>query len=450
LVLLVGAAAAAGVAGWWFDWYRAAPPLPPIELEDCDPEVADAIRQVTEGVRRKPRSVDAWGRLGKVLYAHNMLPAAEQCFAGAERLDAADPRWPYFRGICLTRRDNDAARRHLRRALGRCRNQEDANRVRLRFVELCLQDGETAEAETQLDELEALQSQEEARIRCARGMLAAQRGRWAEARTLLLPLAEHPSARKEVCAQLAMICNRLGEANRAALYARLSARAEEDKGWEDPFLEEAAGLGVGRSSRFQKAREKEHGDDLSEVIDDLRRMIQENTSKDYMTHFALGTNLGKMGRHEEAEQAFQAALALAPRSSRILDTLTHARYCQGVLLRDKGHPEAGRIKLEEALVTARQAVEYGKSDAWCHHRQALVLFELGRFQESLEPARQSVVIRPEVAALQTLLGRVLTELGREQEALEHLRRGVACAHPDDNHPAEMLEKCRARFANKNP
>src|SRR5262249_18483362 len=60
---------------------------PVVELAGIDPAVTRAIEKARAAVNQAPRSVEAWGRLGKTLLAHDFHVPASVCLAQAERLD---------------------------------------------------------------------------------------------------------------------------------------------------------------------------------------------------------------------------------------------------------------------------------------------------------------------------------------------------------------------------
>src|SRR5215207_4362078 len=110
VVLIVSAAAA------WYFWPRADVGPPTVDLAGADPDVARAVEEARAAVKEAPQSAEAWGRLGMVLRAHNFGDEANVCFERAEHLDAADPRWPYLRGVTVALTDRDAAIPLLERA----------------------------------------------------------------------------------------------------------------------------------------------------------------------------------------------------------------------------------------------------------------------------------------------------------------------------------------------
>ena len=101
LLLCVALLLAAAAAGGYFAWRPRPPAVPAVPTEGLDPEVAAAIDEARAAVVARPRSAAAWGHLGLVLFAQDMYVPCVAPLAEAERLDAKDPRWPYFRGLAL-------------------------------------------------------------------------------------------------------------------------------------------------------------------------------------------------------------------------------------------------------------------------------------------------------------------------------------------------------------
>src|SRR5207302_11227917 len=69
---------------------------PVVDLQGVEPRVAAAIEEARASVNHSPASAESWGRLGMVLLAHQFWEEARRCFVEAERLNRAEPRWPYF------------------------------------------------------------------------------------------------------------------------------------------------------------------------------------------------------------------------------------------------------------------------------------------------------------------------------------------------------------------
>src|SRR5690242_2558744 len=78
-----------GGSAWW--WVRPKAGvldpefrLPALDLSGAEPAVAQAIEAACANVRREPRSGPAWGRLAKLLLAHDYPDDALVCLRRAE------------------------------------------------------------------------------------------------------------------------------------------------------------------------------------------------------------------------------------------------------------------------------------------------------------------------------------------------------------------------------
>jgi hypothetical protein len=91
--------AAPAAAGAWLGLHRTrARELPELRRDGIDSAVARAIEEASAAVRGNPESGAAWGQLGMVLQAHDLLTESCACFDEASRWDPREARWPYFRG----------------------------------------------------------------------------------------------------------------------------------------------------------------------------------------------------------------------------------------------------------------------------------------------------------------------------------------------------------------
>src|SRR5262245_57482874 len=133
----------------WRVWLFPAVPSPPeVPAGSVPPEVAAAISHAREMVLKTPRSAEAWGLLGKVLFAHEFAEQADLCFQEAEKLDGKSPRWPHFRGLANAPTNTEAAIAGFRRAVERsdpAGPEIAASSLQLAF--LLVQDGRDEEAE---------------------------------------------------------------------------------------------------------------------------------------------------------------------------------------------------------------------------------------------------------------------------------------------------------------
>ena len=69
------------------------PKLPVIDTSGFEPVIVKQIEAAVADVRAQPRSAAAWGKLGMVLQAYDLQPAARVCYERAAALDPKDRRW---------------------------------------------------------------------------------------------------------------------------------------------------------------------------------------------------------------------------------------------------------------------------------------------------------------------------------------------------------------------
>src|SRR5262249_33525877 len=77
------------------------PPLTAVALPDLsqtEKSVQDQINGSYQSLQSKKTDPNAYGELGKVLFAAEFLEPAEACFLDAQALAPTDARWPYYLG----------------------------------------------------------------------------------------------------------------------------------------------------------------------------------------------------------------------------------------------------------------------------------------------------------------------------------------------------------------
>jgi tetratricopeptide (TPR) repeat protein len=125
---------------------------------------------------------------------------------------------------------------------------------------------------------------------------------------------------------------------------------------------------------------------------------------------SLGKALVDLERQSEAVLCFQHALKLAPRHG-------EAAWQAAVLLRQLGRPN-------EALVHFNLCDELRPRDVRTIGSRALVLRDLKKFQEYLADSRQAQMLEPTSAEACNNVGDALVLLGRFEEALEWFDRAL--------------------------
>ncbi|HEV3082259.1 MAG TPA: tetratricopeptide repeat protein [Gemmataceae bacterium] len=376
--------------GVWF-WRRSpAPEPPPLDLTQADPEITAAIAAARQDVVDEPASACAWGILGMEFRAHDYVKEANVCFAQAERLDPADPRWPYLQGLTLQPMDAAAGIVCLQRAAARCSDRQVF--ARLRLVEALLDSGALDEAEQRL---EGVPSRTEylTWIQFCQGRLALLRQQWRPAVEHLTACVNGPHARRQILMCRALAYRKLGEQKLAeADESRALKLPEEDQPWPDPFAAEVSNRQRGLRARLRAA----HALQATGQLDQAVQLLQD-TARAYPASDEPWLHLAniwvKQERLDLAEQAARRALAADAGSIQAWFALG---CCQAV------------ERPREGATTFRRVLQLKADHALAHYNLAQCLRRLGDTAGAREEYRATLLCRPDydpaAAALKELQG----------------------------------------------
>ncbi|HVS39081.1 MAG TPA: tetratricopeptide repeat protein [Gemmataceae bacterium] len=428
-------AAAAG----WYGWRWATTPAPPIiPLDGLDPDVAAAIRSKLDKVRQDGRSAAAWGELGQTLLAHDEVDHADPCFAQAERFAPNEPRWPYYRGLIRRAENPEAALPFLRRAVELCDQYDHGNDApRLTLAETLRQAGADAEAEDQLKRVLA-RDLANPRAHFDLGVLARERKDDGAAEKHFLAAAKSPSGRQKSYQALAAIHHEQGNGAEAEADERRAAAPPADDLWDDRYIADYEQMEVGRRGRFAQAEQLEGANRLADALPILLELAKD--AADARAQIEAGKVLMRLGKLDDAERYFRAAVGKASQQAEANNFLAFALYTEGEQQERSGGD--GRAKYEEALACSRKALQLKPDHVTAFQYQGLALLKLGQRREAIESMRQAVLLRPELVELHMTLAGALEADGRRGEAVKEYRRAMEVA-PDDPKPRAALQRLGA-------
>ncbi len=227
LVVLVGT----GI-GAYFIWRLSKAVIPTFHTEGLDDEVVSAINNARTEVEAQPDSGTAWGRLGMVLFAQNLYLDCIGVFAEAERLDPANARWPYFRGLALLLvRPEEEGLVALERA---SQIAPPSLHVRLRLAEQYLKYDRIDAADAVFLELLS-EYPTNPRVLLGHGQILSRRGKWQDAVAPLRSAARHPTSQHEAHLALATAYFRLGKTAEAERENVIANAGPKDADWPDSF-----------------------------------------------------------------------------------------------------------------------------------------------------------------------------------------------------------------------
>jgi tetratricopeptide (TPR) repeat protein len=434
------ASVAAGIAVYlWRS--RETPPLPPdVPGEGTEPAVVSVIEILRKRVLEQPRSAEAWGNLGTAFFVNTLPEPSRPCFSQAERLDPANPRWPYFHGLSLVNAgDPTAALPFLRRAVEVSeRADRGHNAPRLALAEALLALGQLDEAEGHFSQVLARQP-DDPRARLGLGRLAAAREDWETSRSHLLRCRHNPRARQKASALLAAVCRRLGDVAGAGRYRRDAERLPGDADWDDRYQMEAATWAVSKYSRYAVLWRLETSGRFVEAAD-LARKLAEDYPDDVFPLLALGRDLHELGRHREAEENLRQALLVAPESVKAHFELGRIMLEKGEgLSRLAGGEASARECFREAAEHARRALAIQPDFGHGHAVLGIARNHLGERTSAVEALRQAVQCSPESATFHFVLGKALAEDGQEVEARHHLENALEFGTGDERWKKDALQ-----------
>jgi cytochrome c-type biogenesis protein CcmH/NrfG len=374
----------AGAGGWW--WYgrtgAAAPPA--VDLEGVDPEVAEAITAARRELLASPRSAARWGHLGMVLRAHAFGDEANACFREAERLDPAEGRWPYYRGLTLVLTEPAEGLACLRRAVERLEDGSPAPRFRL--VEVLLEQGLLDEAQGHLDKALARQP-DHPRGRLLLARLAFARQDWNGALAAAEACREDARTRKQAHLLAAEACRRLGQPARAAQLAERGRQLPEDVPWPDPLVAEVDRLQVGLRVRLARADElgrQGRGEEAVQLLNEVLRDLPIEAD----AWLLLGQVLRRQEQLGRAEQALERAVAF--------EGTVEGWFQLGVVRVLQG-------KKREGAEAFRKVVRLKPDHVKAHHNLAVSLKEIGDLEGARKAWREVLRCQPDNAAARQAL-----------------------------------------------
>lgn len=124
----------------------------------------------------------------------------------------------------------------------------------------------------------------------------------------------------------------------------------------------------------------------------------------------IGYCHGKLGRWDEAGEAYKQAIRIKPDDA-------EARYNLGV-----AYGELGRW--DEAVEAYNQAISIKPNDAEVHNNLGVAYGKLGRYNEEIEALKQAIRIKPDFVGALLNLGVAYGKLGRYDEEVEAYKQAI--------------------------
>lgn len=395
--------------------------VPEIDSSGFDRTVARLIESRVAEVRRRPRSGQAWGNLGLILFAYSRPIPARTCLDQAEQLDSRNPRWPYFQSLLLAAESPGEALKKLRRTVELCGSEPEAPRWRL--ATLLAEAGQWSDAESELDTL--LRDKPDflpATLLKARAAQA--RGNILEALSLAQRCADDPRTTRGATALLASLHLRQGNTNAAAAAQRRLAVLPADTPVGDPFQAEAARLRGDPRALTEQAHPLLAAGRLGEAEAIIQQLIQKHSSYAETWLVAGRWQLLKKN-YGAAEQALRRHLELDPQSSQGLFQL--------------GMVQLAQQQFAAAAATFLKATQLKPDFGPAHYNRGLALTRAGNARDAIPAFREAIRHNPDRIDPYLMLADAHFQLGDGTTALSWLEQ-AAVLHPAHPGVRQLREK----------
>ncbi len=391
-----------------------------LDLANLDPALARLFENVLQEARASPRSDRAWGRVGEVFLMHGFHAEARIAFARAEKLQPAEPRWPYLQALTIDKvGETDAAIPRLQRAVELGPTQADIPRLQLAQCQLRLGRLDQAQEQFQLL-LRGNPDHPVALLGLAR--IASARGDLARSLELINRCAGDGHVSRSAYSLLACLQQRAGNTDAAQAAALKYATLPPDLAWPDPWQEDLPQFDTGKWARLDEAK----GLILQQRLDAALSVLSGITNdypQDDEPYLRMGAVLNRQGRWIDGERVLRHYLRLATNSVRGQDELASSllnqqRYAEAAAVLEsalQGQAESPRLhqnlayayqrlgRDEEAIGHLQSAVRYGASDGNIYAGLCDLLRRRGRTNEAEAVLRQALIVHPSDQRLRGLL-----------------------------------------------
>lgn len=376
------------------------------EMAGFERAVRDQIRAAWERAERTP-TAETIGAFGIVLHAYDQYDRAAACYRLAAQLAPSAFQWSYY--LALARADAgdaDTAIAALREAL---RVRPGDVPARLELAELLLGRDDVGESHriyadlVEADAASVLAHYGLARTQAVQGQTAAAIVSFRRVVDLFPRFGAAHYA-------LAVLYRKAGQRDRAEEHlAFYEANRDRRPRLEDPWVDAIEANKIGPHHSVTRGRALQADGRHREAIDAFQRALAANPDL-VEAHVNLVASYAATGAFEQAEAHYRQALALAP-------DLAENHYNYGVLL-------IGQSRHREAAEVFRRALATNPVYADAHNNLGYLLVREGRSDEAMTHFRSALATNPAHRDAHFNLAQALQAIGKGVEAIDHFLAAV--------------------------
>jgi tetratricopeptide (TPR) repeat protein len=377
-------------------------PIP--NLDDLNQAVQQQIHDYQKRLTTQQNRPDAtrkelsaaFGEMGKLYHAYDMLDAAEACYRNAEKLIPDDFRWPYYLGNCYDAQSKPSeAIAAFQRTIA---IRSDSVPAQVALAQTYLEANQTEQAQSWFQRALAIDSS------CARAMVGL--GKICNSRRDFTAAVQHfESALKlqpeatVIYYPLAMAYRGLGDINKARVH--IEKRGNTKTAFSDPLMAELDTLPIGAEHFVLSGVAAGKSGKLKFALQELQKAVQEDP-QNALARLNLGTALTKLGNKEAAIEQFRQAIRLKPDFS-----MAHCNL--GVLLAERG-------SRDKAMEHFRQAIHFDPQYLNAHLGLANSLVQIKDHKQAAEHYARMIEIDPSHRGAWLGQAVALTRSGQYDEA----------------------------------
>lgn len=430
-------------------------PLPELDLSRLENAVAEQLanaRRELERILAEPEAGPqdkalAFGELAELYHAYDLREPARIAYENARALDPDQIRWLYGAGrLAQGRGDLERAELLFREVVER---QPKHFLAWFRLGETLLAGGRPAAAEEAFQRAHSLRPNDPA-VLAALGDLALSRDEPRKAVELFETVLEQVPAANRLHYSLGLAHRALGDLEAARRH--LARRGEVGVTVDDPLESRMQEVRAGERVHLLRGRQAFQVGRWEEAVQAFLEALEAAPSS-VRARINLASALTQAGRVDEAKEMLAQALELEPdnptahfnlgilemRAGKVDEAIRHLRRSVEIQPEDvAARLELARLlegagRTEEALGHyARIAEKHPETQPEARYRRAVLLVELGRYEEALERLEASHADLPQHGPIAGALARLLAaspvvELRDGPTALDLARRAFEAA-----------------------
>jgi len=152
--------------------------------------------------------------------------------------------------------------------------------------------------------------------------------------------------------------------------------------------------------------------------------------EDSLVHYNLGVMCGKLGRYQDAIDTYKDAVRLKP-------DFAEAHY-------GLGKAYACLLRHQDAVDSFKETIRLKPDDADAHNNLGVEYGDLGRYQDAVDAYREAIRLKPDLAEAHNNLGGTYERLGRYQDAVDACKKAIRLK-PDLSEAHFALGRAYARL-----